>query len=109
MKRLLSITLLALLIPIGMRAQEVTNYGLTVAGVAVTSANASDIRDASRLSLGSFDAETNTLTLNNATIDMSNGGSPIESSITDLTIKLVGSNTITVNNDFPYLVRFTGG
>ena len=109
MKRLLSITLLALLIPIGMRAQEATNYGLTVAGVAVTSANASDIRDASRLSLGSFDAETNTLTLNNATIDMSNGGSPIESSITDLTIKLVGSNTITVNNDFPYLVRFTGG
>ena len=108
MKRLLSITLLALLIPVGMRAQEATNYGLTVAGVAVTSANASDIRDASDLSLGSFDAETNTLTLSNATIDMSNGDSPIESSITDLTIKLVGSNTITVNNDFPYLVSYTG-
>lgn len=109
MKRLLFITLLALLIPIGMRAQEATNYGLTVAGVAVTSANASDIRDASRLSLGSFDAETNTLTLNNATIDMSNGGSPIESSITNLTIKLVGSNTITVNNnDSPCLVSYTG-
>ena len=91
-----------------------TSYNLTVGGVAVTSANASNITGG-QISLSedgkvSFDAENNVLTLNGATIDMSNVGQyPIESSLANLTIKLVGEyNTFTVNADKPYAVKGPG-
>lgn len=86
MKRLLSITLLALLIPIGMRAQEAT---LTVNGTDATNP------DALQKTFGetvTFDATTNTLTLsNNAEAPSGPEFGAIESSLTSLTIVVNGS------------------
>lgn len=96
MKRLLSITLLALLIPIGMRAQEVTNYDLWIAGTQITSANASEMR----MSEGtvSFDPSTNTLTLNGAYIgDLST--TAIKSNLPNLTVYLIGTCNIALPTD----------
>ena len=57
------------LMSVGMQAE---NYGITVAGVEVTDANAGNITgDNITDGTVSFDAQTNTLTLNNATINMS--------------------------------------
>ena len=91
MKRLLSITLLALLIPIGMRAQEVT---LTVNGTDATNP------DALQKTFGetvTFDAATNTLTLSN----LGTANTPfvasmnfVVSSLPDLKIRIVGENYI---------------
>ena len=62
-------------------------YGLTVGGVVVTNANVTDVLGNGKVS---FDVETNTLTLNGATI---NGG--IVSDLEDgLIVHLLGSNTI---------------
>lgn len=90
MKRLLSITLLALLIPIGMRAQEAT---LTVNGI-----NASDLAQNEDLKdKVLFDAETNTLTLS----DLGTANTPfvastdfVVSSLPDLKIRIEGVNYI---------------
>ena len=60
----------------------------------------------------SFDEETNTLTLNNAEIDMSNitDSYAIESSIANLKVKLMGYNSITIGDgsDFPYAFGYRG-
>jgi hypothetical protein len=54
------------LMSVGMQAE---NYGITVAGVEVTDANAGNITgDNITDGTVSFDAQTNTLTLNHATI-----------------------------------------
>ena len=97
MKRLLSITLLALLIPIGMRAQEAT---LTVNGTDATNP------DALQKTFGetvTFDAATNTLTLsNNAEAPSGPEFGAIESSLTSLTIVVNGSvdiQSITSSNE----------
>ena len=78
------------------------SYGLTVAGVEVNSENASNITgDNITAGTVSFNPQTNTLTLNNATIG--NDGSdpePMEtpgvyySGTDDFTINLIGTNTI---------------
>ena len=89
MKRLLSITLLALLIPIGMRAQGT----LTVNGI-----NASDLAQNEDLKdKVLFDAETNTLTLSS----LGTANTPfvastdfVVSSLPDLKIKIKGENYI---------------
>lgn len=88
------ILLLALLtMPLGLRAQE--SYDITVAGVAVTSENASSITgDNITAGTVSFDPQTNTLTLNGATI---NG--EILSSLETLTINLVEENHLTSANN----------
>ena len=86
------ILLLALLTtPLGLWAQS---YGLTVAGVEVTSENASSITGAN-ITAGtvSFDPQTNTLTLNNVTMSGN-----VVSSITDLKVKLVGVSTFNIDN-----------
>ena len=90
MKRLLSITLLALLIPIGMRAQGT----LTVNGTDATNP------DALQKTFGetvTFDAATNTLTLSN----LGTANTPfvasmnfVVSSLPDLKIRIVGENYI---------------
>ena len=78
------------------------SYGLTVAGVEVNSENASNITgDNITAGTVSFNPQTNTLTLNNATIG--NDGSDPElmetpgvyySGTDDFTINLIGTNTI---------------
>lgn len=88
MKRLLSITLLALLIPIGMRAQGT----LTVNGI-----NASDLAQNKDLKDNVFfDAETNTLTLSGLGLDAPFVASTnfVVSSLPDLKIRIEGENYI---------------
>lgn len=67
-------------------------YGLTIAGTAVTSANAAAITGAGITGTVSYDAANNILTLNGATID-----GTIESSLAILSIHLTGNNSIRGN------------
>ena len=87
------ILLLALLtMPLGLRAQE--SYGITVAGVEVTSDNAGNITgDNITAGTVSYDASTKTLTLNNVSM---NGN--VVSSIDSLNVKLVGVSTFNIDN-----------
>ena len=69
-------------------------YGLTVAGIAVTGQNADDILSNGKVS---YNAEKNLLTLNGATIDMTNtDGYPVQSN-GDLKVLLIGKNTLKTN------------
>ena len=68
------------------------SYGLTIAGTAVTSANASAITGTGISGTVSFDANNKILTLNGATID-----GTIESSLAILSIHLTGTNSISGN------------
>lgn len=78
-------------------SESTTSYNLTVGDITVTSANATDILGNGT---ASYDAETQTLTLNNASISTTyNPG--VESTCgihceSDLTIRLIGNNTIHV-------------
>ena len=77
---------------------SISRYDLTVGGVAVSSVNASKITGDNMSGSISFDAESNTLTLNNATIDMTQtDGYPIEGAIADLKVLLIGENTLKTN------------
>lgn len=67
-----------------------TSYDITIAGVAVTNANASAITGTGITGTVSYDATTNTLTLNGATIN----GEIDYNGTTDFTIALNGSNSI---------------
>lgn len=91
--------------------------GLTVGGVEVTTWNASnvmndDLSEEWSYATVVFDATTNTLTLNSASLDMSNNTAmcPIESSIQYLKVKLKGYNrtTIAENSKQPHAFRYTG-
>ena len=72
----------------------VVNYGITIAGVKVTSENCNNITDEYITGSVSYNPTTNTLTLDNATIDeeiyFGEGSSRIE----DMTITLVGENSV---------------
>lgn len=72
----------------------IEQYGLTVAGIAVTGQNADDILSNGKVS---YNAEKNLLTLNGATIDMTNtDGYPVQSN-GDLKVLLIGKNTFKTN------------
>lgn len=79
------------LMSVGMQAE---NYGITVAGVEVTDANAGNITGAN-ITTGtvSFEPQTSTLTLNNVSM---NGN--VVSSIAALNVKLVGVSTFIIDN-----------
>ena len=77
-----------LLLPSGLQAED---YGITIAGVAVTDANAANVMGDGTVS---FDAENNILTLTGATI---NG--EILSTLESLTINLEGASQLTVVDD----------
>ena len=86
--RWLACMLMLLLTPVAMLAED---YGLTVAGVQVTSNNAtSGITGDNITGTVTFDESTNTLTLSGATIN----GNVVSSLAGDLTVHLVGTNTI---------------
>lgn len=72
-------------------------YGLSVGGVQVTSDNASNILGNNT---ASYDASTNTLTLNNASITMNGKGAIIAAGA--LRIEVVGNNYIAINNPTEY-------
>ena len=72
----------------------IEQYGLTVGGVVVTGQNADDILSNGKVS---YNAEKNLLTLNGATIDMTNtDGYPVQSN-GDLKVLLIGKNTFKTN------------
>ena len=77
-----------LMMPVAMQAED---YGLTVAGIAVTDQNAANIVG-DGITAGSVSFSNNTLTLNGATIN----GNIVSSNNNALTIHLVGANTINV-------------
>lgn len=73
----------------------VKKYGLKIAGVDITSANYDKINTIERVSgTVDYDPETNTLTLNNATIDAGSRNA-IRNTIPNLTIQVMGTNNIT--------------
>lgn len=75
------------------KPQNLTLYHLEVAGTKVTSANCADLSGINGVSgTVSFDPETNTLTLDNATINAEKNA--ISSNIEELTLKVVGTNNI---------------
>ncbi len=79
---------------------------LKVGGVTVTSQNKGDILKDGKVS---FDPQTNTLKLDNATIDMTGkDGSPIESNVDDLKVLMIGTNTFTANTTSAYGFNYTG-
>ena len=74
----------------------VKKYGLKIAGVDITSANYDKINTIEGVS-GTvyYDHLTNTLTLNNATIDAGSRKNAIHNTIPNLTIQVMGTNNIT--------------
>ncbi len=90
-KGLLSLVALFVMLLAPQRAWAQTDYGLTVAGVTVTSDNASSITgDEIRAGSVSFDHSTNTLTLNAASLN----GHIVWANETALTIHLVGECSV---------------
>ena len=80
--------LVTLLLPLGTWAED---YDITVAGVQVTSDNAtSGITGDNITGTVTFDAMSNTLTLDGATIE----GSIVSSIVGNLTVHLIGTNTV---------------
>ena len=79
------------MLPMGTWAE---GYDLTVAGVQVTSENASNITGGNITGgLVSFEASTNTLTLNGVT-----ASGQVSSSIANLKVKIIGSSVFTLDN-----------
>ena len=91
-----------------------TSYGITIAGVGVTNRNAANVLADDEVNDGkvSFDATTNTLTLNGAKIDRSNA--PVEScAITyvgseDLTIEVYGTGNELIGAGGCEAIRYDG-
>ena len=98
---LLTVFMVVALMPTAAFAGTVTNYGIWVGATEVTSANMEGVTGAGITGTVTYDAATNTLTLNNANITKTNNYNfAISSEIIvskDLNINLVGSNTITVD------------
>lgn len=88
--RKLSLLLALLLLPIGVWAED---YGLTVAGVQVTDANALNVLGDQETPTVVFDATTNTLTLNGAEIN----GKITYNGTSNLTIAFSGTNAVSTS------------
>lgn len=83
------------LVPLTVALTSAQSYNIEVAGVLVSELNAEDVLGDGKVS---YDDETNTLTLNNAsiTLTLDDGERPAidYSGTADLTISLIGTNTI---------------
>ena len=78
-------------------AQE--TYGIKIAGEDITSYNRYDLTEISGVSgKVSFDPNTRTLTLDNATIEADGSNAILNETCDYLTIELIGTNTINVTN-----------
>lgn len=97
MKRLLTLcTLLLLLTFVHAGTLLAVSYNLYVAGVQVTSSNASDILGNHRVS---YDAYSKTLTIYNCSIEAPAGKSAIENGIKGLIIEAAGNNVSISSSD----------
>ena len=89
-KGLLSLVALFVMLLAPQRAWAQTGYGLTVAGVTVTSDNAANVLSNQETPTVVFNSSTNTLTLNNASFS----GQIVWANGADLTVEFMGSSTI---------------
>lgn len=77
--------------------RSATSYDVWVAGTQVSSQNAADVLGAAdEGATVTYDADTKTLTLNNANIEVDDGSHFVIYAEQDLTIALVGSNNVTL-------------
>ena len=75
------------------------NYGILIAGKDVTTQNCADLSIIEGVSGNvSFDPDTKTLTLANATIEVDGYNAVLNQTCKDLLIELIGTNTINVTN-----------
>ena len=75
------------------------NYGILIAGKDVTTQNCADLSIIEGVSGNvSFDPDTRTLTLDNATIEVDGYNAVLNQTCKDLLIELIGTNTINVTN-----------
>ncbi len=74
------------------------SYGISVAGTAVTSANAGAITGAGITGTVTYDANTQTLTLNGANIEISTNYAIFAAIDATLNVKLIGENVISCGN-----------
>lgn len=94
-----------LLLPSGLQAED---YGITIAGVQVTSDNASSITGANITGTITFDATTSTLTLNGATVTgVTSTNGCIVTSRSELKIAIIGENTLDCSADSCTTIRST--
>ena len=77
---------------------EPDSYGFKIAGVKVTSLNCKDFSVIDGVDGKiSYDPETNTLTMEDVTINTTNFNGIVNNNVMDMKINLVGNNTITTN------------
>ena len=93
----------------GVSIGYLAEYGLNIAGTAVTNLNASNITGSGITGSVTFDAATHTLTLTNATITSSTAAGIVQEKgyvFDDMTIKLVGTNAINLSGSWiPVVVQ----
>lgn len=87
-------TLLAMIVLFSINMTAQTNYNIKVNGIAVTPDNAAAITGDGITGTVKYDAASNVLTLDNATIAATGGNNAITSKTDGLTIELVGTNTL---------------
>lgn len=87
-------TLLATVVLFSLNVAAQTSYDLKVNGISVTSDNAAAITGDGITGTVKYDATSNVLTLNNATIAATGGNNAITSHKDGLTIELVGENAL---------------
>ena len=107
MKKLVS--LLALLLVGGLIANEAwaEDYSLRVAGVKVTSSNASKITGTGISGTVSYDNDTKTLTLKSATITCETSGGIVNTGIDGLTILVNGNSEVSSDYNAVYSTKST--
>ena len=77
---------------------EPDSYGFKIAGVDVTALNCKDLSGIDGVDGKiSYDAETNTLTMEDVTINTTDFNGIVNNDVMDMKINLVGNNTITTN------------
>ena len=78
---------------------ESDSYGFKIGGVDVTKKNCKDLTEINGVSgSASYDPDTKTLTLDNATIEVDGCNAILNETCDNLLIKLLGTNTINVTN-----------
>lgn len=84
-------------------AQAATNYGIKVAGVSVTSSNASNVTGSNISGTVTYDNSTKTLTMTNVTIELTSGSDRalLNTGCSGLTVKFVGTCKLITKNKAP--------
>lgn len=89
--------------------QAATNYGIKVAGVSVTSDNASNVTGSNISGTVTYNNSTKTLTMTNVTITLTSGSDRaiLNTGCSGLTVKFVGTCQLTTRNKAPIRTECT--